>query len=302
MASFTRLGVLCRHIIPQKGTNRVPCVVNTVLQRQNVSSTAGTEDTVLTEKRGNILLIGLNRPENRNAVNRETALRLRLTFENFNKDTDLSVAVFYGVGGTFCAGFDLKELSSYAQYNLKELNLDPFGPMGPSKMQITKPVIAAVSGYAVAGGLELALMCDMRVAEKSATFGVFCRRFGVPLIDGGTVRLPRLIGLSRALDMILTGRPVNAEEAHSFGLVNRVVPDGQALEQAISLARQIASFPQGCMQADRQSAYYSTYDSKSFDDAVNYEFKTGSEVLSAESVPGATRFAEGQGRGGTFET
>ncbi|XP_022091229.1 uncharacterized protein LOC110979588 isoform X2 [Acanthaster planci] len=260
------------------------------------------EDTVITEKQGNIYLIGLNRPKSRNSVNRETALCLRLAFENFNKDKGLNVAVFYGVGGTFCAGFDLKELSSYAQFNLKELNLDAFGPMGPSKMQITKPVIAAVSGYAVAGGLELALMCDMRVAEKSSTFGVFCRRFGVPLIDGGTVRLPRLIGLSRALDMILTGRPVRAEEALSFGLVNRVVPDGQALEHAITLAEQIASFPQGCVQADRLSAYHSMYDSKSFNDALKFEFNTGSEVLSTESVPGATRFAEGEGRGGSFET
>ncbi|XP_022091228.1 uncharacterized protein LOC110979588 isoform X1 [Acanthaster planci] len=301
MASVTRLGVLSRYILAQKGNNRVLCAANKIVQ--NLSSTStGAEDTVITEKQGNIYLIGLNRPKSRNSVNRETALCLRLAFENFNKDKGLNVAVFYGVGGTFCAGFDLKELSSYAQFNLKELNLDAFGPMGPSKMQITKPVIAAVSGYAVAGGLELALMCDMRVAEKSSTFGVFCRRFGVPLIDGGTVRLPRLIGLSRALDMILTGRPVRAEEALSFGLVNRVVPDGQALEHAITLAEQIASFPQGCVQADRLSAYHSMYDSKSFNDALKFEFNTGSEVLSTESVPGATRFAEGEGRGGSFET
>lgn len=236
-----------------------------------------SSDSVITEKINDITLIAINRPENRNAVNRDTARQLKHAFQSFDKDKYANVAVLYGKGDTFCAGYDLKELSS------KSDNIDllaeppeiPFGPMGPSPLQITKPVIAAINGHAVAGGLELSLICDMRVAEESAVFGVFCRRFGVPLIDGGTVRLPKLIGLSRAMDMILTGRPVKADEALSFGLVNRVVPDGQALQQSIELAKQIAAFPQRCLRADRMSTYYSTYQAESLQDAMDFEYKTG---------------------------
>ncbi|XP_033640681.1 probable enoyl-CoA hydratase echA8 [Asterias rubens] len=302
MAHFSRLWLLSRHLYPQATINRVAGLVNSGLQRRFASSAAETGETVITERQDNIFLVGINRPDSRNAVNRQTALLLRSAFEEFDKDHSLSVAVFYGVGGNFCAGMDLKEVSSYQDFDLKEVNLDPQGPMGPSKMILSKPVIAAVSGYAVAGGMELSLICDMRVVEKSATFGIFNRRFGIPLIDGGTVRLPKLIGLSRALDLILTGRPVGAEEAYSFGLANRVVPDGEALDHAILLAKQIAAFPQGCMKTDRRSAYNSSFDGSTFQDALHYEFDTGSEVLSTESLPGATQFVKGMGRGGSFES
>ncbi|XP_075684558.1 enoyl-CoA hydratase EchA19-like isoform X3 [Rhinoderma darwinii] len=254
---------------------------------------------VITERHGTILTIGINRPNARNAVNPETASQLVQAFNEFEKDPSLTSAVLHGLGGNFCAGFDLKEIAN----NTTSLKIEPDvtsgpGPMGPSRMQFSKPVIAAVSGYCVAGGLELSLLADMRVVEKSATFGVFCRRFGVPLIDGGTVRLPQLIGLSRALDLILTGRPVNAQEAYEFGLANRVVPDGQGLQSAIKLAEQISAFPQKCMRSDRVSAYYSTFDATSFTDAMQFEFNHGSEVLAEESVAGASRFTAGEGRKG----
>ncbi|PIK44968.1 putative enoyl-CoA hydratase, mitochondrial-like [Apostichopus japonicus] len=180
--------------------------------------------------------------------------------------------------------------------------LVPYAPMGPSKMMFTKPVIAAINGYAVAGGMELAMMCDMRVADESTTFGIFCRRFGVPLVDGGTVRLPALIGLSRAMDLILTGRPITAVEAEKYGLVNRIVPDGRALEYAIELAKQISEFPQECMLADRRSAYHSTYSSPSLDEALQYEHENGKSVIFSESVFGAKRFAADKvGKSGSFE-
>ncbi|KAM4688694.1 enoyl-CoA hydratase EchA19-like isoform 2-T2 [Discoglossus pictus] len=254
---------------------------------------------VITERHGTILTIGINRPEARNAVNPETAAQLVQAFNEFEKDPNLTAAVLHGIGGNFCAGFDLKEVA----HNAESLSIVPDvtkgpGPMGPSRMQFSKPVIAAVSGYAVAGGLELSLLADLRVVEKSATFGVFCRRFGVPLIDGGTVRLPKLIGLSRALDLILTGRPVGSQEAYEFGLANRIVPDGQGLQAAIELAEHISAFPQKCMRADRVSAYYSTFDASSFEDAMQYEFNRGAEVLTEESVAGAKRFSRGEGRKG----
>ncbi|KAM4706077.1 enoyl-CoA hydratase EchA19-like [Rhinophrynus dorsalis] len=254
---------------------------------------------VITERRGTILTIGINRPEARNAVNPETASQLVQAFQEFEKDPGLTAAVLHGLGGNFCAGFDLKEIA----HNHDTVKIEPDvtkgpGPMGPSRMQFSKPVIAAVSGYAVGGGLELSLLADLRVVEKSATFGVFCRRFGVPLIDGGTVRLPKLIGLSRALDLILTGRPVSSLEAYQFGLANRVVPDGQGLQCAIELAEQISAFPQKCIRADRASAYYSMFEASSFADAMQYEFNHGSEVLLEESVAGAQRFSAGEGRQG----
>jgi len=237
------------------------------------------------------------RPDRRNAVDRDTAAALAQAFRAFEEDESAKVAVLFGDGGTFCAGADLKGVSE-GKGNLIRIEGD--GPMGPTRMRLTKPVIAAVSGYAVAGGLELAIWCDLRVAERSAVFGVFCRRWGVPLIDGGTVRLPRLIGHGRALDMILTGRPVGAEEALRIGLADRVVEDGQARPEAEALARQIAAFPERCMRSDRISAY-EQWD-LSYENAMRNETLRGREViLSGETVHGATRFAQGAGRHGKFE-
>lgn len=257
--------------------------------------------TVVAERRGCLVTVGINRPEARNAVNQETAGRLLRELEAFDSDPELSVAVLHGIGGNFCAGYDLKELANHtASLKLEQDVTKGPGPMGPSRLELSKPLIAAVSGFAVAGGLELALLADLRVVEESAVMGVFCRRFGVPLIDGGTVRLPRLIGLSRALDLILTGRPVGAQEALAYGLANRVVPDGQALQAALRLAEEIGSFPQQCLRADRSSAIYSSYDAPSFKQAMQYEVDRGSPVVQGESVAGAARFTKGAGRGGTF--
>ncbi|XP_077989968.1 enoyl-CoA hydratase EchA19-like [Glandiceps talaboti] len=276
--------------------------LNPAVTRLTTMSTASTADdqTVVTEKRGKVFLIGINRPHARNAVNIETGVQLLKAFQEFDKDDDSLVAVFHGKGGCFCAGFDLKELAMGSR--IPEASRDiKYAPMGPSKVVFSKPIIGAINGYAVAGGLELSLICDMRVVEESAIMGVFCRRFGVPLIDGGTVRLPKLIGLSRALDMMLTGRPVTAQEALQFGLANRVVPDGTALDEAIKLANEIASFPQECMKADRRSAYYASYDSQSFDDAMIFEHKNGQPIIMKESVKGAGRFTSGVGKSGSFE-
>src|SRR5271170_4403776 len=204
-----------------------------------------------TEKRGRILIVALNRPERRNAVDSKTATLLARSFEQFDSDDQLDVAVLTGRGGTFCAGFDLKE---FANTDVDRLSQGGNGPMGPTRMRLSKPVIAAIEGYAVAGGMELALWCDLRVAARSAVMGIFCRRFGVPLVDLGTVRLPRLIGQSRAMDLILTGRAVSADEALNMGLVNRVAEPGQALATALDLAEEIAAFPQTCMRNDRLSA------------------------------------------------
>ncbi|XP_030625794.1 uncharacterized protein LOC115808527 [Chanos chanos] len=256
---------------------------------------------VVTERRGTVVTVAINRPEVRNAVNQETARLLLEELRTFNTDHTLNVAILHGIGGNFCAGYDLKELAHHsASLKLEQDVREGPAPMGPSRLTLAKPLIAAVSGYAVAGGLELALLADLRVVEESAVMGVFCRRFGVPLIDGGTVRLPRLIGLSRALDLILTGRPIGAQEALSFGLANRVVPDGQALQVALELAEQISSFPQGCLRADRASAYHATFDSASFTEAMQYETDHGLPIIQAEAVAGATRFDSGAGRGGKF--
>ncbi len=236
----------------------------------------------------------IDRPAARNAVDRATAESLAEAFREFEADDDASVAVLWGAGGTFCAGADLKGVAAGTPNRIAE---DGDGPMGPSRMVLDKPVIAAVSGYAVAGGLELACWCDLRVVEASATFGVFCRRWGVPLIDGGTVRLPRIIGLGRALDLILTGRPVDAEEAHRIGLADRVVPDGEARAAAERLAAEIAAFPQACLRADRRSAF-AAFDG-SIPDAMVSEFAGGVPVL-AEAVMGAARFSAGAGRHGEF--
>lgn len=252
--------------------------------------------TVLTAAEGPVLTITLSRPACRNAVNGPTALALRGAFEAFETDASLRVAVLTGAGGQFCAGADLKAMADPASRNVIEATGHAPGPMGPSRMVLSKPVLAAVEGHAVAGGLELALMCDLRVAARSAVFGVFCRRWGVPLIDGGTVRLPRIVGQARALDMILTGRAVSADEALAFGLANRVVDDGQALAAAQALAAEIAAFPQRCLRADRASAL-AQWDWP-LAQALAHEGAGGFEVVAAEGLAGAARFAAGAGRHG----
>jgi enoyl-CoA hydratase len=252
---------------------------------------------VRVERNGEVWTVILSRPERRNAVDRDTARALADAFRAFEADADAKVAVLWGEGGNFCAGADLKAV---AEGRGNEVREDGDGPMGPTRLQLSKPVIAAVAGYAVAGGLELALWCDLRVAEESAVFGVFCRRWGVPLIDGGTVRLPRLIGLSRALDLILTGRPVPAPEALAMGLANRVVADGTSRQASEALAREIARFPQTCLRHDRLSAYEQA--GLPLADALDNEFQHGLQVLaSGEVAAGAQRFAEGAGRHGKFE-
>jgi enoyl-CoA hydratase len=251
--------------------------------------------SVLTHRDGAVLTVVIDRPERRNAVDPPTATLLREAFDSFEADDTLSAAVLTGAGGAFCAGFDLKALAGGG------VGYDPHGrgPMGPSRDLLSKPVIAAIEGPAVAGGLELALWCDLRVASETAVFGVYCRRFGVPLIDGGTVRLPRLIGQSRALDMILTGRGVDAREALSFGLANRVVPAGEALAAAQTLAAEIARFPQTCLRADRHSAF--TQWDLPLDAALRAEAVGGEPAVHQEAEAGAARFAAGTGRGGAFE-
>jgi enoyl-CoA hydratase len=252
---------------------------------------------VLTEKNGPVTTIMINRPEVRNAVDGKTAQALADAFRDFENDEEARVAVLTGAGGYFCAGADLK---GFVEGRGNRMSKEGDGPMGPSRMRFSKPVIAAVSGYAVAGGLELALLCDMRVVEEDAVFGVFCRRWGVPLIDGGTVRLPRLIGVSQALDLILTGRPVNAKEALGMGLANRVVEKGKAREAAEEIAAQIARFPWNCVLSDRNSVYDGI--SLPFDEAMAREFELGlATVESGETLKGAGRFADGAGRHGKFE-
>ncbi|MDH6244845.1 crotonase/enoyl-CoA hydratase family protein [Mycobacterium sp. OTB74] len=249
-------------------------------------------DPVRVEKNGPVTTVVIDRPGARNAVDRPTAEALYAAFDEFDRDESASVAVLWGDNGTFCAGADLKAFGT-PQMNRTEAT-GP-GPMGPSRMMLSKPVIAAVSGYAVAGGLELALWCDLRVAEENATFGVFCRRWGVPLIDGGTVRLPRLIGQSRAMDLILTGRQVDAAEALAIGLANRVVPTGQSRQKAEELALELAALPQLCLRADRMSALRQWGESEA--SAMDFEFRS-LEQVAAESVAGARRFADGAGRHG----
>lgn len=246
------------------------------------------------DRDGAVTTITINRPQARNAVDRPTADALVEAFTAFDVDESASVAILTGEGN-FCAGADLKAVASGERRN----RLDPAGdgPMGPSRLTLSKPVIAAVSGHAVAGGLELACWCDLRVADETAIFGVFCRRWGVPLIDGGTVRLPRLIGASRAMDMILTGRAVTAHEALNWGLANRVVPAGQALIEAQKLAQQLAKFPQDCMRHDRLSAHEQW--SMNMDAAITNEFEHGM-VSMEQAVSGAGRFAQGSGRHGDF--
>lgn len=253
--------------------------------------------SVKVEKNGPVTTIIIDRPDVRNAIDRPTAEALSAAFREFDADATASVGVLYGEGGTFCAGADL---GAWAQGRGNRLDTEGDAPLGPSRMLLSKPMIAAVSGYAVAGGLELALLCDLRVVDETAVFGVFCRRFGVPLIDGGTVRLPRLIGLSRALDLILTGRPVKAAEAERIGLANRVVPPGEARKAAEELAAAIARHPQATMRGDRKSAHESL--GLSLDEALTNEFAIGMESMSSgEALTGASAFTGGKGRHGSFE-
>lgn len=248
------------------------------------------------EKNYPVCTIIIDNPDVKNAVDGETAQQLAGAFRDFEEDEQALVAVLWGANGTFCAGANLKAI---AQNKGNRIDKEGDGPMGPSRMILSKPVIAAVAGYAVAGGLELAVWCDLRVVEKSAIFGVFCRRFGVPLIDGGTVRLPRLIGLSRALDMILTGRPVTAQEAYEIGLANRVVKDGASREEAEQLAREIAQFPSICMKNDRLSAYEQF--GMELTDALKKEFEYGLKTLaSGEFLNGSKDFTKGKGKHGKF--
>ena len=254
--------------------------------------------TVTLERQPPLLLVTINRPGARNAVDGPTAAALANAFRAFEADPELTVAILTGAGEHFCAGADLKAVAGDPA-RANHLSPEGDGPMGPTRLQLSKPVIAAVSGYCVAGGLELALWCDLRVADETAVFGVFCRRFGVPLIDGGTVRLPRAIGMSHAMDLILTGRPVAADEALQMGLANRVVPPGQSLAAARELALQVAAFPRTCLRGDRRS----THEQWGLDEAaaLRNEFAQGMSTLqSGETVAGATRFSQGQGRHGDF--
>jgi enoyl-CoA hydratase len=250
---------------------------------------------VRVERNGPVTTVILDRPEVRNAVDGPTAQALADAFGAFEADEQARVGVLWGAGGAFCAGADLRAVGTNRGNRVAP---DGDGPMGPSRMLLSKPVIAAVAGHAVAGGLELALWCDLRVVEEDAVLGVFCRRWGVPLIDGGTVRLPRLIGLGRALDLILTGRPVDAEEALAIGLANRVVPTGSARAAAEELAAQLAQFPQLCMRHDRLSAY--EQHELPLEQALANELRHGLVALEREALPGAARFAAGEGRHGRF--
>ncbi|GIW41328.1 MAG: enoyl-CoA hydratase [Candidatus Binatia bacterium] len=252
---------------------------------------------VLYESEGPVAVVTIDRPEVRNAVDAETAAALAEAFRRFDADPELSVAILTGAGGTFCAGADLKAIAE-GRGNRVELSGD--GPMGPTRLLLSKPVLAAVEGYAVAGGLELALWCDLRIAARDAVFGVYCRRWGVPLVDGGTVRLPRLVGHSHAMDLILTGRGVSGEEALRMGLVNRLVEPGSALAAAKELAFRLARFPQRCLRSDRLSAYLQW--DLPLDRALAKETELGLEVVrSGETAAGAARFAGGSGRHGSFD-
>ncbi|MER5615041.1 crotonase/enoyl-CoA hydratase family protein [Streptomyces sp. NPDC002215] len=255
------------------------------------------ETAVRIERDGPVFTVILHRPEVRNAVDGPTARQLADAFREFEADPDAAVAVLWGEGGMFCSGADLKGIGTERG---NKVLAEGDGPMGPTRMHLGKPVIAAVSGHAVAGGLELALWCDLRVAEDDAVFGVFCRRWGVPLVDGGTVRLPRLIGESRAMDMILTGRPVPAAEAYAMGLANRIVPPGEARGAAENLAREIAAFPQLCLRHDRLSVR--EQHGLSEPEALAQEYRHGLVPLTAgETQAGAERFGGGAGRHGSFD-
>ncbi len=272
-----------------------------------MTSQVDEQHAVRVERNGPVTTVILSRPHARNAVDRRAADALATAFLAFDADPDAQVAVFHGDHGTFCAGADLKAITDGQANRFEPVGAvsaeDPLagsGPMGPSRFLLSKPVIASVAGHAVAGGMELALWCDLRVMEDNAVMGIFCRRWGVPLIDGGTVRLPRLIGHARAMDLILTGRPVDAQEALAIGLANRVMPAGEGRAGAEALAHEIARFPQVCMRNDRRSAY-EQWD-LSYRDAMINEYRLGLDTLrSGEMFEGAARFASGKGRGGRFD-
>lgn len=249
------------------------------------------------ETDGPITTVVIDRPEARNAVDGPTAAALADAFRTFDADPAAHVAVLTGAGGTFCAGADLKAIGTPSGNRVDPVEDGADGPMGPTRLRLGKPVVAAIEGYAVAGGLELAIWCDLRVAAEDATLGVFCRRWGVPLVDGGTVRLPRLVGTGRALDLILTGRPVAADEAHAMGLVDRVVPAGQARAAAEDLARELAALPQECLRNDRLSVL--GQEGMSEEDALRVELEHGLRSLSVDALAGAARFASGAGRHGS---
>jgi len=253
--------------------------------------------SVSIEKKGPVTTIILDRPDVSNAVDRSTAEALAAAFQKFDADKEALVAVFYGANGTFCAGADLKALADESRGN--RISADGDGPMGVSRMLLAKPVIGAIAGYAVAGGLELALWCDMRIVEEDAILGVFCRRWGVPLIDGGTVRLPRIVGFGRAMDLILSGRAVAAQEAYLMGLANRVVATGTARQEAEALAYEIAQFPQHCLRNDRLSAY--EQQGLTLETALQNEFERSVESLRVDGLKGAAQFTSGKGRHGAFD-
>lgn len=260
---------------------------------------APSSPTVRTDVDGPVLVITIDRPEVKNAIDQPTADALRSAVERLEYDDDLRIGVLTGAGGTFCAGADLKAVAIGEGTRVHEDMSQP-GPLGPTRLALKKPMIAAVEGFAVAGGLELSLLCDLRVAARDAVFGVYCRRWGVPLIDGGTIRLPRLIGHSHALDMILTGRGVSGDEARMMGLANRLCEPGDSLAVALDLAHQLAAFPQGCLRSDRQSAYEQW--GMSMADALANETALGLAVIrSGETRAGAERFARGEGRHGSFD-
>ena len=268
------------------------------VRREGYGQTMGVTNTVLIERDGPVLIITIDRPEVRNAVDQTTADALAEAFNELETDDSLSVGVITGSNGTFCAGADLKAVADGGGPRVHE-DMSRNGPLGPTRMALTKPMIAAVEGFAVAGGLELSLLCDLRVAATDAVFGVYCRRWGVPLIDGGTIRLSRLIGHSHALDMILTGRGVSGEEARMMGLANRLCEPGQARTEAIKLGHQLAGFPQGCLRSDRRSSYEQW--GMSMEDALANEAMLGLAVIrSGETQQGAARFASGEGRHGSF--
>jgi len=255
------------------------------------------------EKLGKVWTVIHSRPEAKNAMDPTSAEALEKAFLAFDADAEAAVAVLWGEGGAFCAGFDLKHAANGTGIEAQPYPADalaplPRAPMGPTRLVLDKPVIAAVAGPAVAGGFEIALWCDLRVMEQSAYFGVYCRRWGVPLIDGGTVRLPRIVGRGRALDLILTGRKVEAEEALRISLCEEIVPDGQSRQRAEALAHEIARFPQACMRADRRSVYQQ--EGLGLREAMRYEWDNGIPALAAEGRAGAARFASGKGRGGNF--
>jgi enoyl-CoA hydratase len=259
--------------------------------------------TVRIEKQGSVWTVIHSRPEAKNAMEPASAAALEEAFIAFNADAEAAVAVLWGEGGAFCAGFDLKHAAKGESLDALAFPKDdhtgaPRGPMGPTRLELDKPVIAAVAGPAVAGGFEIALWCDLRLMEESAYFGVYCRRWGVPLIDGGTVRLPRIVGRGRALDLILTGRKVTAEESLRINLCEHVVPDGQSRQRAEALAQEIARFPQDCMRADRRSVY--RQEGLPLREAMRYEWENGLPAFYSEGAAGAGRFASGKGRGGNF--